>query len=234
MAVKKSGKKAVKKPVKKTVKNVVKKSETIKVLEDAGLAEEISAQTDADIQEILTRILSEMKEPEEATNKSSQKTRKSRLSMSRPDFSRPRLVTSFPFKERSIPTISPIKITLPIVLVAVLVVSGFWGRQIVGVLGFPVNPAPFTAIYFDDPHIAGTGITNGSTLSFGMHNGYPKSKTIKWKVLIGESILKTGKVELEPFSSQNVKLRVTKGQPGDFLSISSDALKTPISAVISQ
>jgi hypothetical protein len=67
-----------------------------------------------------------------------------------------------------------------------------------------------------------------------MHNGYPESKTIKWKASIGDSTFKTGKVELKPFSSQNVKLRVTKGQPGDFLSISSDALKTPISAVISQ
>jgi hypothetical protein len=123
---------------------------------------------------------------------------------------------------------------LPILLIAVLVFSGFWGRQIVGLLGFPINPAPFTALYFEDPHIAGTGIAQGSTLTFGIHNGYPKSKIIKWKASIGKRTLKTGEVQLKAFSSQDIKLRVTKGQPGDFLSISSDALKTPISAVISE
>jgi hypothetical protein len=189
---------------------------------------------DSEIQEILNRLLAEIEEPKKATRRSTEIRGRLKISIPKPNFSKLGSNTEFNTNKRKFTSGYPMKIVLPIVLVSVLVLSGFWGRQIVGVLGFPINPAPFTALYFDDPHIAGTGITQGSTLTFGMHNGYPKSKTIKWRASIGDKTFKTGQVEVKPFSSQNVKLRVTKGQPGDFLSISSDALKTPISAVISQ
>ena len=229
MAVKKTPKKAVTKaPAKRLApKKAVKKK-------NAEQSELISESASAEVQEILNRLFSEVQEPIVTKEPTRSGNRGEKISVSRPSFPKPKLATNFAIKERQLRPSAPIKFTTPAILVLVLVISGFWGRQIVGLLGFPVNPAPFTALYFDDPHIAGSGITEGSTLTFGIHNGYPKTKTINWKVSIADRTYRTGKVELKAFTSQNMDLLVNSGQPGDFLTISDDALKASISAVISQ
>jgi len=229
MAVKKTPKKAVTKaPAKRPAPEKAEKKK------NAEQSELISQSASAEVQEILNRLFSEVQEPIVTKEPTRSGNRDEKHPVSKPSFPKIKLATDFVIKERQLRPRTPIKFTTPVILALVLVISGFWGRQIVELLGFPVNPAPFTALYFDDPHIAGSGITEGSTLTFGIHNGYSKLKIIKWKVSIGENILKTGKVVLKPFSSQNVRLRVTNGQPGDFLTISDDALKASISAVISQ
>jgi len=239
MAVKKTSKKAVTKaPAKRLApKKAVKKK-------NAEQSELISESASAEVQEILNRLFSEVQEPivtKEPTRSGNHGEKISvsrpsfpRPNLSKPSFSKPKLATDFVKKERQLRTSAPIKFTTPVILALVLVISGFWGRQIVGLLGVPTNPAPFTALYFQDQHISCTGIIKGSTLTFGMHNGYPKTKTINWKVSIADRTYRTGKVELKAFTSQNVDLLVNSGQPGDFLTISDDALKASISAVISQ
>jgi hypothetical protein len=221
MALKKSGKKTVKKTVKKNpTKNPRQvKLETKELLEPAGTEDPTRSQVEIEIREILNRIESEIETTNFATDQTEQENRSPKFSWAKPKLVMPRII---------------IKFSLPVVFVVVLVFFGFLGPQIVGLLGIPTNPTPFTALYFDDPHVSGTGITKGSTLSFGMHNGYPNSKIIKWKVSIADRTFKTGKIDLKPFTSQSIRLRVNKGQPGDFLTISNDALKTSISAVISQ
>jgi len=229
MAVKKTSKKAVTKaPAKRLApKKAVKKK-------NAEQSELISESASAEVQEILNRLFSEVQEPIVTKEQTRSGNRGEKISVSRPSFPKPKLATNFAIKERQLRPSAPIKFTTPVILALVLVISGFWGRQIVGLLGVPTNPAPFTALYFQDPHISGTGIVKGSTLTFGMHNGYPKTKTINWKVSIADRTYRTGKVELKAFTSQNVDLLVNSGQPGDFLTISDDALKASISAVISQ
>ena len=239
MAVKKTSKKAVTKaPAKRLApKKAVKKK-------NAEQSELISESASAEVQEILNRLFSEVQEPivtKEQTRSGNRGEKNSvskpsfpRPNLSKPSFPKPQLATNFAIKERQLGPSAPIKFTTPAILVLVLVISGFWGRQIVGLLGVPTNPAPFTSLYFEDPHISGLGIIKGSTLTFGMHNGYPKTKTINWKVSIADRTYRTGKVELKAFTSQNVDLLVNSGQPGDFLTISDDALKASISAVISQ
>jgi len=235
MAVKKTPKKSSKKA---TAKRSAPKKEVRKKTEEQ--AELVNASASAEVQEILDRLFSEIeeskesKESKESTEDFHGENRPFDSSVSEPKKYKSRLFTSSLIKERILSSGISIKFTTPVILVLVLVISGFWGRQIVGLLGVPVNPAPFTALYFEDPHVSATGILKGSTLIFGMHNGYPNSKSIKWKVSIADRTYKTGTVELKAFSSQNVKLLVRSGQPGDFLTISNDALKTPISAVISQ
>jgi len=220
MAVKKTSKKAVK-------RTPAKRSDPKKVLKkkSAEQSEQISQSASAEVQEILNRLFSEVQEPLLSKEQPQRENRGEKISVSTPSFPRPNL---------SKPTFSKPKFTTPIILLIVLVISGFWGRQIVGLLGVPTNPAPFTALYFEDPHVSGTGIIKGSTVTFGMHNGYPITKTINWKVSIADRTYKSGKVELKAFTSQNVDLPVNSGQPGDFLTISDDALKASISAVISQ
>ena len=232
MAVKKTPKKSSKKAT--ATRSAPKKVARKKTEEQAEL---VNASASAEVQEILDRLFSEIEESnasKESTEDFPGEKRSLDPSVSEQKKHKSRSLTTLPLKGQILSSGIPIKLSTPVILLLVLVFSGFWGRQIVGLLGIPVNPAPFTALYFEDPHVSATGVLKGSTLIFGMHNGYPNSKSIKWKVSISDRTYKTGTVELKPFSSQNVKLLVKSGQPGEFLTISDDALKTSISAVISQ
>lgn len=229
MAVKKTSKKAAKKsPAKRSAPKKVAKKKS------AQQPELINESVSAEVQEILNRLFSEVQEPTVSKEPPRNQNREQKFSGSKRNFSMPKIAPNFAVKVRQVRPTTPIKFATPVIVLLVLVISGFWGRQIVGLLGVPTNPAPFTALYFEDPHISGTGIIKGSTLTFGMHNGYPKTKTINWKVSIADRTYKTGKVDLKAFTSQKVDLLVSSGQPGDFLTISDDALKASISAVISQ
>ena len=232
MAVNKTSKKSIKKT---TAKRSAPKKEVRKRNEDQ--VELVNASVSAEVQEILDRLFSEIEESNGAkgsTKDSHGEMRSLNARVLEQKKYKSRSFTTFPLKERILGSGVPNKFTTPVILLLILVISGFWGRQIVGLLGIPVNPTPFTALYFEDPHVSATGILKGSTVIFGIHNGYPKSKSIKWKVSISDRTYRTGTVELKAFSSQDVKFLVKSGQPGEFLAISDDALKTPISAVISQ
>ena len=122
--------------------------------------------------------------------------------------------------------------TLTIAIISVVLISGFWARPIVMFLGFPVDPAPFTAIYFDDPHIGGTGIRNGSQLAFGINNGSVQRRTFHWTAKLSGRNIAKGAVTLEPNTERLLKVAIRNAKPGDFLEIAVDKLKTPIAAVV--
>jgi len=121
---------------------------------------------------------------------------------------------------------------LTIAVITALVISGFWARPIVKFLGFPVDPAPFTAIYFDDPHIGGTGIKNGSQLAFGINNGSVQRRTFHWTAKLSGRNFAKGAVTLEPNTERLLKVAIRNAKPGDFIEIAVDKLKTPIAAVV--
>jgi len=124
------------------------------------------------------------------------------------------------------------RIQIPAIIFLLLLLSGFWGRDIVKGLGFPIESTPFTAIYFDNPHIAGTGIKVGSKVVFGINNGSFESRTFKWSAKISGRNVAKGSIELEPYSQRKLEISIKRASPGEFLEISVDKLKTPIAAVI--
>jgi hypothetical protein len=124
------------------------------------------------------------------------------------------------------------RIPIPAMILLLILLSGFWGRDIVKGLGFPIEPTPFTAIYFDNPHIAGTGIKVGSKVVFGINNGSFESRTFKWSAKISGRNVAKGSIELEPYGQRKLEISIKRASPGEFLEISVDKLKTPIAAVI--
>jgi hypothetical protein len=124
------------------------------------------------------------------------------------------------------------KIRLPIIIVLVIVLSGFWGRDIVKVLGFPMEPIPFTALYFDDPHITETGIAVGSKVVFGINNGSSEQRTFKWIAKLSDRKISSSSVTIEPYTERKFSIAIKNASPGDFLEVSVDKLKTPIAVVV--
>jgi hypothetical protein len=176
----------------------------------------------SEIDEIMARIIADLDQPQQSeTNKKplgakfNIKTRfvKSPLT---------NLEISIPAK----------KIRIPAVILILILLSGFWGRDIVKVLGFPIEPIPFTALYFDDPHITETGIAVGSKVVFGINNGSSEQRTFNWKAKLSDRKISSSSVTIEPYTERKFSIAIKNASPGDFLEISVDKLKTPIAVVV--
>ena len=176
--------------------------------------------TSARVDEIMAQIIAGLEEPQPEEKTKNTPKIKFNSNLIRDVFSKIKLAS--PRK----------KIRLPIIIVLVIVLSGFWGRDIVKVLGFPVEPIPFTALYFDDPHITGTGIAVGSKVVFGINNGSSEQRTFKWVAKLSDRKISSSSVTIEPYTERKFSIAIKNASPGDFLEVSVDKLKTPIAVVV--
>ena len=126
------------------------------------------------------------------------------------------------------------KYLISLLVILAIVLSGFLGKPVIKFLGFPLSPAPFTAIYFDDPHIAGNGIKNNSTVVFGIKNGSVESREFQWTALLAGRKIGTGSITVKAETERKIQIEITRARPGEFLEISVDKLKSPIVGVVSR
>ena len=176
----------------------------------------------SEIDEIMARIIADLDQPQQS--ESNKKPLGAKLNIKTRFVKSP--LTSL---EISIPAK---RIRIPAVILLLILLSGFWGRDIVKVLGFPIEPIPFTALYFDDPHITATGIAVGSKVIFGINNGSSEQRTFKWKAKLSDRKISGSSVTIEPYTERKFSIAIKNASPGDFLEISVDKLKTPIAAVV--
>jgi len=126
---------------------------------------------------------------------------------------------------------STAKKSLPLVVVAAvlaLIIAGFWGPQIVRALGIPIDPRPFTAIYFQDPTIVETGIVAGDLIIFGVHNGFREERNLTWKMLSGSAPLTSGQVKVNANEDSQLAVSTTGAIPGELLKIYIEGTTAPI------
>jgi hypothetical protein len=175
-----------------------------------------------EVDEIIAQIMAGIvhPKPEEEINETPKINLNLNLSLPKKSFSKIKFTT--PRK----------KLRSPVIILLVIVLAGFWGRDIVKFLGFPIEPAPFTALYFDDPHITETGIAVGSKVIFGIKNGSFERRTFEWRARISDRKISGGSVTIEPNTERKLSVGIKVASPGDFLEISVDKLKTPIAVVV--
>jgi len=119
-----------------------------------------------------------------------------------------------------------------IVIILIFVVSGFWAPQIARSLGIPIDPAPFTAVYFQNPEIVADGIVSGDLIVFGITNGDRVEHKITWRIESGNTLLKTGIVSIPANSDKLITEQITGALNGSKLEIYAGDLKTPITVQV--
>jgi hypothetical protein len=112
--------------------------------------------------------------------------------------------------------------------VVALIVAGFWGPQIVRKIGIPIDPEPFTAIYFQDPTIVQTGIVSGDLVVFGVHNGFRDQRNLTWRMESDKTTLNRGQVLVNANSDSYVAVSTFGALPGGVLKIYIEGTETPI------
>ena len=110
-----------------------------------------------------------------------------------------------------------------------VVLAGFWGPQIVRSLGIPIDPARFTAVYFQNPEIVAKGIATGDLVVFGITNGDRLAHKISWRMKSGNITLLSGVEEIAANSNKLIAKQTTGAVIGSRLEIFAGDLKTPIS-----
>ena len=123
------------------------------------------------------------------------------------------------------------KNSYPLIVVAAvvaLIVAGFWGPQIVRKIGIPIDPEPFTAVYFLDPTIVQTGIVSGDLVVFGVHNGFRDQRNLTWRMESGKTTLNRGQVLVNANSDSFVAVSTFGALPGGVLKIYIEGTETPI------
>jgi hypothetical protein len=115
-----------------------------------------------------------------------------------------------------------------ITLVFAVVLAGFWGPQIVRSLGIPIDPARFTAVYFQNPEIVAKGIAAGDLVVFGITNGDRLTHKISWRMKSGNITLHSGVEEIAGNSNKLIAKQTTGALVGKRLEIFAGDLKTPI------
>ena len=154
----------------------------------------------------------------------------SRISLTRPNWSRLSLTRpARPAPENVGP--QNIKSSLPLIVVAAavaLIVAGFWGPQIVRKIGIPIDPEPFTAVYFQDPTIVQTGIVSGDLVVFGVYNGFRDQRNLTWRMESEATTLNRGQVLVNANSDSYVAVSTTGALPGRLLKIYIEGTETPI------
>jgi hypothetical protein len=110
-----------------------------------------------------------------------------------------------------------------------VILAGFWGPQIVRSLGIPIDPARFTAVYFQNPEIVAKGIAEGDLVVFGITNGDRLAHKISWQMKSGNTTLQSGVEEIAGNSNKLIAKQSTGAVIGSRLEIYAGDLKTPIS-----
>jgi hypothetical protein len=118
------------------------------------------------------------------------------------------------------------------VIFLVFVISGFWASQIARFLGIPIDPAPFTAVYFQNPEIVADGIVAGDYIIFGITNGDRLAHKITWHLKSGNTLLKTGIVSIPANSDKLITEQTTGALNGSELEIYAGDLETPITVPV--
>ena len=119
-----------------------------------------------------------------------------------------------------------------ILVVLVFVIAGFWAPQIARSLGIPIDPAPFTAVYFQNPEIVANGIVAGDLIVFGITNGDRVSQKITWRIKSGSTVLKSGIEEVPANSDKLITEKTTGALNGSKLEIYAGNLETPITVPV--
>ena len=119
-----------------------------------------------------------------------------------------------------------------IVLILAFVIAGFWAPQIARSLGIPIDPAPFTAVYFQNPEIVADGIVAGDFIIFGITNGDRLAHKITWHLKSGNTLLKTGIVSIPANSDKLITEQTTGALNGSELEIYAGDLETPITVPV--
>jgi hypothetical protein len=113
-----------------------------------------------------------------------------------------------------------------------IVMAGFWGPQILRAVHFPLDPRPFTALYFQNPEIEATGLVSGDFISFGINNGSRAVKTYHWKINSGRTTIKSGTVSILPNTDKLISAETVGAIPGSKLEIFVSDLKLPITVQV--
>jgi hypothetical protein len=116
-----------------------------------------------------------------------------------------------------------------IALAFAVVLAGFWGPQIVRAMGIPIDPARFTAVYFQNPEIVAKGIAEGDLVVFGITNGDRLAHKISWQMKSGNATLQSGVEEIAGNSNKLIAKQSTGAAVGSRLEIYAGDLKIPIS-----
>jgi hypothetical protein len=121
---------------------------------------------------------------------------------------------------------------ITIVTILAFVIAGFWVPQIARSLGIPIDPAPFTAVYFQNPEIVADGIVAGDFIIFGITNGDRLAHKITWHLKSGNTLLKTGIVSIPANSDKLITEQTTGALNGSQLEIYAGDLETPITVPV--
>jgi hypothetical protein len=121
---------------------------------------------------------------------------------------------------------------ITIVTILAFVIAGFWVPQIARSLGIPIDPAPFTAVYFQNPEIVADGIVAGDFIIFGITNGDRLAHKITWHLKSGNTLLKTGIVSIPANSDKLITEQTTGALNGSELEIYAGDLETPITVPV--
>jgi hypothetical protein len=113
-----------------------------------------------------------------------------------------------------------------------IIIAGFWAPQIARSLGIPIDPAPFTAVYFQNPEIVADGIVAGDLIVFGITNGDGIDQKITWRLKSGSTTLKSGIEEIPANSDKLITEQTTGALNGSKLEIYAGDLKTPITVQV--
>jgi len=189
------------------------------------------------VEEIMARIIAQVGDSDEETfaeYKSAEPT-KSRFNFKLPTIKLPSIELPKLKKSDRLPRATPeptdSKKSLPLVVVAAavaIVIAGFWGPQIVRALGIPIDPEPFTAIYFQDPAIVETGIVAGDLIIFGVHNGFREQRSLTWRMESGSAPLARGQVSVNANSDSQIAVSTSRAIPGELLKIYIEGTIEPI------
>jgi hypothetical protein len=119
-----------------------------------------------------------------------------------------------------------------ILIILTFVIAGFWAPQIARSLGIPIDPVPFTAIYFQNPEIVADGIVAGDLIVFGITNGDRVAQKITWRIKSGSTVLKSGIEEIPANSDKLITEQTTGALNGSNLEIYAGDLETPITVPV--
>jgi len=123
-------------------------------------------------------------------------------------------------------------LVLFIIAIFTIAILGFWAPQISRVVGIPIDPAAFTAEYFQNPEIVKTGIVSGDLLNVRIENGFRKKRTISWKAINASRILDSGTLEIPPFSTFSISIKTTGALPGEQIEVYVDHVSKPLTVSV--
>ena len=128
------------------------------------------------------------------------------------------------FKNRT-----PVRSKFVLVLIPILIfILGFWTPQIVRFIGIPIDPAPFSAIYFQYPSIVEAGITSGDLVVIDIKNGDRSTHVYSWRAVSDGMNLVSGKVRVLPGKVETVAVPSIGALNGYPLQIYASGISRPL------